>query len=252
MCEIMKEYGESFEHNEQSRRVVEFLEEKKPDYRGLNLSFEVRDGLIKHRTSFDSPPDSGDSHMSSLEAQIVNVADEIAYLNHDIDDGLRSGILKIEDLDSLAIWQKAREGVDANLSEPFFISAMISRLISLMVTDLAENTDRLIEESGVRSVEDVYNAKKELSCFSEDFQKDCKELKDFLYNNFYLSPQVDGVNKKRQEVIWFLFKKMMEDISLLPEKIRQNTHEEENYILVKDYIAGMTDQFALTLYDKLK
>ncbi|MFH1012856.1 MAG: dNTP triphosphohydrolase, partial [Candidatus Peregrinibacteria bacterium] len=110
MNAILQEYGSRFEHNEQSRRIVELLEHKSPDYPGLNLSFEVRDGLIKHRTFYDNPPVT-DTLMPSLEAQVANAADEIAYLNHDIDDGLRSGVLTLEAFDGLKLWESAKANV---------------------------------------------------------------------------------------------------------------------------------------------
>ena len=251
MDQFMKEHGKGFEHNEQSRRVVESLEEKSPDYRGLNLTHEVRDGLIKHRTPFDQPV-TLDSHMPSLEAQVVNIADEIAYLNHDIDDGLRSGILTMDDLNGLAIWKKVQENVDQTLSQPFLISAMISSLIGLMINDLADNTDRLIGEAKIDNVEQVYKNQKPLCSFSDDFKDSCDELKSFLYEHFYHSNGVSEYNVKGQNVIRFLFKKLMNNFNLLPEKIRKNPHAEETYILVKDYIAGMTDQFALDLFNELQ
>ncbi|MBU1018142.1 deoxyguanosinetriphosphate triphosphohydrolase [Patescibacteria group bacterium] len=251
MDQLMKEYGQGFEHNEQSRRVVELLEEKTPDYRGLNLTFEVRDGLIKHRTSFDQPV-SLDVHMPSLEAQIVNIADEIAYLNHDIDDGLRSGILKIDSLNGLSLWKRVRAAVDQHLPSPFFISAAISCLIGLMIHNLAENTHHLIEAADVNQLGSVYKHPKPLAVFSDDFKRECSELKDFLYEHFYRSGGVADYNIKGQNAIRFLFKKLMTNFQLLPEKIRQNPYGEKDYILVKDYIAGMTDQFALDLYDKFK
>lgn len=251
MNTLMKEFGKGFEHNEQSRRVVEYLEEKKTDFPGLNLTFEVRDGLIKHRTSFDNP-NPLDITMPSLEAQIVNVADEIIYLTHDIDDGLRADIFDIDNLDKLSIWNKAKERVDQSLPVDFCISAMISALIGLMVEDLAQNTNKLIEDAKIENAEQITKAKKPLAAFTQDFDKQCSDLKVFLYDNFYQSPGVMEYNVKGQEVIRFLFKKMMKNFDLLPEKIRRNTHEVDTHILVKDYIAGMTDQFALDLYDKIK
>lgn len=241
MNEMMKKYGKRFEHNEQSRRIVEFLEKKSSHYRGLNLTFEVRDGLIKHRTPFDNPV-SSDATMPSLEAQIVNVADEIAYLNHDIDDGIRAGILTINDLRGLALWQRAKEQTEDN---------MAPSLISDMVYDLAENTNRLISEFDIKSVEDVYKSKIEVGAFSDDFRMECDELRNFLYKNLYLSSEVSKVNEEKQGVIRFLFDKLIKDLNLLPEDIRQNSYGEEDCILVKDYIAGMTDRYALDLYDKL-
>lgn len=239
MNELLQEYGGCFEHNEQSRRIVERLEEKKPDYPGINLTFEVRDGLIKHRTYYDHPSPT-DTLMPSLEAQVVNAADEIAYLNHDVDDGLRAGILKKEDLNELAIYQYVKNAGGQN-----------SNLMSLMVNDLAENTNQLIQESGVKSVDQVYKTKQPLSAFSNAFNKDCIELKNFLYKYFYQFSGVYEYNLKGQDVIRFLFKKLLEDPTLLPEKIRRNPYNEKVYILVKDYVAGMTDRFALNLYQKL-
>lgn len=250
MNEMMQEYGKGFEHNEQSRRVVEFLEVKKPTYRGLNLSFEVTDGLIKHRTTYDRPT-SEDTLMPSLEAQIVNRADEIAYMNHDIDDVLRSGILKFEDFEGLSIWKRAKQSVDLSLDQPFLSSAMISALIRTMVEDLADHTLELVDKAGVKTVDDIYETADDLALFSYEIQAETDELKSFLHERFYTSPWVAEYNEKGKEVIRVLFKKMMEDSSLLPKKQQENPHNEEQYLLVKDYIAGMTDGFALSLYDKL-
>lgn len=248
---LMKEYGDGFEHNEQSRRVVEFLEKKKPAYRGLNLSFEVMDGLIKHRTAYDHP-NAPDNLMPSLEAQVVNIADEIAYQNHDIDDGLRSGILTLEQLDRLAIWKRVKEKVDPTLNDPYLIPAMISGLISLMVDDLTGNTDRLIGKYKIQTVDQIYKTRHPLSGFSSQIQRESNDLKTFLYKNFYQSPGVAEYNKQGKQVIRFLFIAMMRDNTLLPKKIRQNPYEEKMHVMVKDYIVGMTDQFALDLYQSLK
>lgn len=247
----MQNYGEKFEHNEQSRRVVEFLEEKKPDFSGLNLTFEVRDGLIKHRTSFDSP-ESTDTLVPSLEAQIVNIADEIAYLCHDVDDGLRADILSIDQLNDLSLWQKAKTNVDSNLHQHFFISVMVSEIMGLMIGDLAKNTDRLIEEYNIQNIDLIYKSDKQLVAFSNPFYDECMELKDFLYENFYHSSGVMVYNEKGQDVINILFKEFMDNLELLPESFKSKLNQEEPHILVKDYIAGMTDGFALGLYKELK
>jgi len=251
MNEIMKVYGESFEHNEQSRRVVEYLEEKKPEFKGLNLSFEARDGLIKHRTPYDNPRVT-DTLMPSIEAQIVNMADEIAYMNHDIDDGLRAGIIKMEDLNDLPIWLMVLEKIDKNASLPFRITAIISGLIKLMIENLANNTNKLIEKAKIQNVEQVYKISNPLCAFTKDFYDECAKLKSFLYDKFYRSSGVSEYNTKGKEVISFLFKKLMNNYNLIPDKIRLGENVSGTHILVKDYIAGMTDQFALDLYDKLK
>ena len=251
MDEIMKKFGESFEHNEQSRRVVEYLEEKKSEFKGLNLSFEVRDGLIKHRTPYDNPK-MVDTLMPSIEAQIVNMADEIAYMNHDIDDGLRAGIIKMHDLNKLPIWLMVLEKIDKNATLPFRISAMISGLIKIMIENLANNTNKLIEKTKIKNVEQVYKISSPLCMFTKDFYNECAKLKNFLYEKFYKSPGVSKYNIKGKKIISFLFKKLMNNPNLMPDIKRFKENGSKIHILVKDYIAGMTDQFALNLYNKLK
>lgn len=244
---IMQEYNERFEHNEQSRRIVEFLEHKSHHYLGLNLTFEVCDGLIKHRTFYDHPQ-SSNPLSPSLESQIVNVADEIAYLNHDIDDGLRSDILKMENLDTLEIWQRAKENIDQNIPFDLRIKAVISNLITLMVDNLAKNTTHLLQENNIINVEGVYKYKNNLAIFSPDIDDMIKQLKDFLYQNFYQSPGVAEYNVMGKKVIRTLFEKLIQNPDLLPSKIQEYLKTEKPYIVIKDYISGMTDNFALDLY----
>lgn len=251
MHEMMQQYGGRFEHNEQSKRVVEKLEEKSHLYGGLNLTYEVKDGLIKHRTFYDDPL-SKDTLMPSIEAQMVNIADEIAYLNHDIDDGIRAGILNFEDFEYLKIWKKAKETVSDSMPKHLLANAMKSSIIKLMTKDLVENTHKLIEEKGIDSIADIYKHQNPLSAFSEDFYKDCVELKSFLYKRFYHSEEVKKYNDEGQEIIRILFKKLISQFELMPEEYCNRFKTEEKHIVVKDYIAGMTDHFAIELYEKLK
>jgi dGTPase len=251
MHAIMKQFGARFEHNEQSRRVVDVFEEKSPYYPGLNLSFEVRDGLLKHRTHFDHP-EPEDTLMPSLEAQIVNIADEIAYQNHDIDDGLRSGIIQAQDFEVLEIWQRAKLTVDSTLPFDFWIMAMISSLVSLMVNDLGAYTNRMIQDHSIRHVNDIYGIAEPLSDFSPEVRQMANALKKFLYKNFYQSDGVMEYNTRGQKVIRTLFEYFLRNSSFLPDKIRQRIGVENDFIVIKDYIAGMTDKFALDLYAKLE
>ncbi len=251
MSELMKEFGQGFEHNEQSRRVVELLETKKPNYPGLNLTFEVRDGLIKHRTPFDHPK-ALDVKMPSLEAQIVNIADEIAYLCHDVDDGLRAGILELADIEHLSICKKALDSIDGSIDRDFLIPAMISRMMRLLISDLENQANDNLEAFGIITAKQVVDSAKPAASFSEPIREDAAKLKAFLYDYFYRSVGVAEYNMKGQEVIRTLFSCFMRDFKLLPEAIRLNPHDSESHILVKDYIAGMTDQFALDLYNKLR
>jgi dGTPase len=229
---------------------VEVLEEKTPDHPGLNLSFEIRDGLIKHRTEYDKPL-ATDTLMPSLEAQIVNIADEIAYQNHDIDDGIRAGILNAGDLASLAIWQAAAKEVKKYEPAELWSRAVISRLITLMINDMAAETDRRIAATGITSVEQVNKTKSALAGFSADMLAMTIELKKYLFANFYSSKGVADYHKKGKKIIHTLFQKFIKDPGLMPEKTSSNVRDPIE-IVVKDYIAGMTDNFALEMYNKFK
>ncbi len=246
--DCMAKHGFGFEHNEQSRRIVTLLEQKKPEYAGLNLSFEVVDGLMKHRDSSEPSPFGG-TYRPSLEAQLVDLSDKIAYLNHDIDDGIRASILSSESLDSLTLWVKAKEHVRADLPHSYFIRAMISSLITLMVKDLLANTDRLIHDRKIETLDQVYKTKDPLVAFSDPFAIEVRLLKGFLYERFYHSPGILEYNNRGQEVIRFLFEELMKKPSLIPEKLSSTS--EDIVIQVKDHIASMTDEYAMDLYDKL-
>jgi dGTPase len=232
--EIMGSFGLHFEHNEQSRRVVEKLEKLYPDFDGLNLTIEVLEGLIKHKTSWDNPQNTEDV-LPSVEAKIVNLADEIAYTNHDIDDGLRSGLFGIKDLEKLKLWQKAtakiQERFGMELKGEVKQSRFISTLIHLMILDLYKN-------SKMPEVQ-----------FSSEMEADIKEMREFLVENFYFTDRVQSQLLEGKKIIKTLFDIYVEDPSILPEKIEHRPGDK--ITLVKDYVAGMTDGFAKKEYERL-
>lgn len=231
--------GLNFEHNRQSRRVVEELEHVYPHFEGLNLSIEVLEGMMKHETFWDLPNGHTGVH-PSLEAQVVNLGDEIAYQNHDVDDGLRSGLFSEKDLEHLALWKKAGEAVEArygHIEEARIRQARtVSAMIGVMMKDIAEETSRLLEMSGIKTLEDVYECEEKLVAFSPLMNVENKALKDFLMTRLYLHPEVVAHSKRGQAVIEFLFK-----------HLRQEMECEE----LRDYLAGMTDSFALGLAQEL-
>jgi len=247
---IMEQHGSHFEHNEQSLRVVEKLEYCYADFVGLNLTYEVRDGLIKHRTTYDNPQ-LIDHPMSSLEAQVVNLADEIAYQNHDIDDGLRSCILKVEQLDQLPLWRKAQEGIRTDLGEDVWIAMTVTALVKLMIHDVVQMTNERLKTLSINSLSDVYKARDPLVSFSPEVSEMNEALKTFLYTYFYRSPGVFEYNERGAQVIEALFDHFMTHFEEIPLDPRANP-EEPRHVLVKDYIAGMTDAFALKIYKRLK
>ena len=248
--EKMQEFAKHFEHNEQSRRVVENLEKTYPKFDGLNLTVETLDGLIKHQTVWDQ---SGKEFEVSahLEAQIVNVADEIAYTNHDIDDGIRSGFITLEQLDDFELWQNAALKVKTkygnDLNKQILVSRIISSIISMMIEDLCGQTEANLKEFEIVSVLDVQNFKGTLACFSEEMQNMLKPLRHFLFNNFYLNPKiVEFVDDGKQ-----MIKKLFDYYIKNSDKFLC-TSDEDLAVSVKDYIAGMTDDFLIKTYNELQ
>ncbi len=246
--ELMKRYGESgFEHNEQSLRIVDKLENIYPSFPGLNLNHEVREGLMKHQTSWDN---AGKEIIARpcLEAQIVNLADEIAYNAHDVDDGLRAGILKL-DTDSMTqkcladieIWQRALENVQArygtDLKERHLISRTVSAMISLMIADVIAHSTSLLQSNNIQTLEDVYAHEAPLISFSPGMLQMNANLKSYLAKEFYFSPPVQAFTEEGQRIIETLFEHYLS--------------EGKNIIEVKDYIAGMTDDFAKREFEKI-
>jgi dGTPase len=249
--EMMKKYGEKFEHNEQSLWVVERLEVKSKNYEGLNLTFEVRDGIDKHRTAYDNP-ESKNSVMPTLEAQVVNVADEIAYNFHDLDDGMRAEVFSESDLNGLKIWKAAKKELEKGESDlPYNIR---SKIMEFMIDDLIGTTEDNLKKNGIHSVSDVYSCAKPLVHFSMPMNAMISELKAFLYNKFYKSEDVRNYNQKGRKIITFLFEKFYNKPELMPVEFTKRLKKSsgEKHIVVKDYMAGMTDGFAIALYNQLK
>jgi dGTPase len=245
--EVLQKYDLHFEHNEQSRRVVEILEKSYPDFDGLNLSIEVLDGLIKHQTSWDQ---SGKEFETSahLEAQVVNVADEIAYTNHDMDDGLRSGFIKLSDLEKFKIWKIASERVVSKygeiIDEHVRVSRIISSIISLMIEDFCVQTEANIEEFGIKSLEDVVTHKGLIAHFSPAMDEMISELRKHLFKNFYMNPDIYKFVKEGEKMIEKLFDYYMDN----PDKFPGDVNDA---IAVKDYIAGMTDGYLVAEFNKI-
>lgn len=232
--ECMSEYGLKFEHNEQSKRIVEYLENTYPNHSGLNLTFETLEGLQKHSTPYDQAHNKFVS--ATIEAQVVNKADEIAYNNHDIDDGIRSGILKVEDLEKLAIWP------DLNIDAQEYRMRYISEMMKSMLKDLVDQTIKNISTLHIRSLGDVYSCDKIIVEFSEPMQEKARELREFLYSKFYYSDEVRTQNEKQKQILKDLFLELVQNPGLMTSQ--EFTDEAEIAIIAKDYVSGMTDEFA--------
>lgn len=240
-----------FEHNAQSKRVVEELEHVYPGFVGLNLSIEVLEGLMKHETSWDKPGDSV-AVRPSLEAQIVNLADEIAYQNHDVDDGLRGGFFNEEDLAGLDLWRRASELVQEQYGEiknqKIRRARTVSKMIGFMMRDVYEETLGRIERHGVKSLANVYACSEPLVGFSEELAKGNLELKNFLSKRLYFSDEVLKHSKRGQQIITALFDYYLEHFDKRPVEETDGSivfiKGEDAVPDIRDFIAGMTDHFA--------
>jgi len=246
--EIMKDYG-GFEHNSQSLRVVDYLEERYSDYRGLNLTWEVREGIIKHHTSYDNPDNKllGEfepSRNASLEAQIVNIADEIAYNNHDIDDGIESDLIEMDDLLQIKLFKKYHDTLkDKHKNEKMLRYEIVRELIGEQIADVIKATLSRIEEQGIKTLEDVRNAKT-LVDYSAEMKELNRELKIFLYDNLYKNFKVLKMQHKAEWYIRKLFDVYSDDPKQLPVKFQKEIPSQGKMRVICDYIAGMTDRYA--------
>ena len=252
---LMKNHG-GFEHNIQGLRVVETLEKRYSKFSGLNLSWEVRESIAKHKTLYDNPNTSQfqTNKQPLLEAQIVDLADSIAYDNHDIDDSLKAGIITENDLEEIELWRNAREKVKeqyGNLSKDMEKAHAIKYLIDLEVTDLIEHTQSMLEKMKTKTTNDVQQCKERLVSFSPGLDKKKQELQEFLQNNVYNHYRVARMADKARRFVEELFKAFIENPMQLPPEYQKLIEKEGLYQGVCDYIAGMTDRFAQDEYLKL-
>jgi dGTPase len=254
---LMQPHG-GFEHNAQSLRIVEVLEERYPCFRGLNLSWEVREGIVKHSTRYDRPQvaEYDASLAPCLEAQIVDFADEIAYTAHDVDDGLKSGMLDGKQLETVSLWAEAIGTVrsaapDASVAVQRYQA--VRWLIDAMASDLVASILDRIQAEGIDGLDAVRAVKPRLVEFSTAMGARQREIKRFLFDNLYMHHRVTRMTQKADRIMSALFEVYMHEPRQLPPHVLQRTHEDGESVarVVADYIAGMTDRFALEEYKKL-
>ncbi|MDD4979961.1 MAG: deoxyguanosinetriphosphate triphosphohydrolase [Candidatus Omnitrophica bacterium] len=254
--ELMAKYG-GFNHNLHGLRVVDILEAKYPDFPGLNLTWEVREGIVKHSSAFDrSDKIKGlaPNEMPTLETQVVDIADEIAYDNHDIDDGLTSGLLKEPDLKQVGLWDKISKEISkkyAKIDSEQRKYLIIRSLIDIQVTDIIRETEKTISKLKLKSCAQVRKSDKKIIAFSSELRKIRKPLREFLMENLYRHYRVIRMSNKAKRFIQELFKTYIDNPRQLPPKIQKNIPADGVRRAVCDYIAGMTDRYALDEYKKL-
>ena len=259
--ECMRDFG-GFEHNLQSLRVVDVLEQRYAEFDGLNLTFELREGILKHCSLNNAKllGDVGERFINkaqpSLEAQLTNLADEIAYNNHDVDDGLRSGLITLAQLEQVTLFADNLNKVRAQYPElngRRLIHETVRRMINALVVDLCEQSNTNIAKAAPKTIDDV-RANAMLISFSPAMREQQTELKCFLRSNLYQHYRVNRMTSKAQRIVRELFQVFMHNVKLMPDEFQQRAKLDsstEQARAVADYIAGMTDRYAIREYQRL-
>jgi len=255
----MRKHGFFFDHNLHALRIVEDFEIRYAAFRGLNLTFEVREGIIKHSRDFDAAqfPELAEYLLTQrppLEAQLIDVADEIAYCTADLDDGYEARLLGLEDIrQNVPLFERYFVEVNGLYPEAMnklkFNEAQ-KRMLDRFVGDLIQNTQRVIRETGIRSVDDVRNRDERLVWLSSEVEAERRETKQFLYENLYFSPSLDEEKDDAEIIVGTLFEYWMEHPEALPHPYQEKAEGEPLPRVVCDYIAGMTDTFIYEQYEK--
>lgn len=253
--DLMKEAG-GFDHNTQGLRVVDLIEQRYPGFPGLNLTYEVREGIIKHSTDFDRPRAiAGFSSEGSplLEIQVVDLADEIAYDNHDLDDGITSGLIKESDLSNVSLWSEKKKAFTKNyprIDGEIRKYQIIRSLINEQVTDIIKQTEANISKFKIRKGIDAVNIPERVVAFSKEMGRRRRPMREFLTRNLYQNYRVVRMANKAYRFIESLFRTYIDTPEQLPPNTQSKLKNEDKERVVCDYIAGMTDRYALDEYKK--
>ena len=257
--ELMKEHG-GFEHNRQSLRIVDFIEQKYPRFSGLNVTWEVREGLAKHLTSYDHPDSDSlagvhASACPSLEAQVANLADEITYYSHDVDDGLTARLFTEDRLrNDVKIWAESARCVAAEYgdlpdeSRRYFI---IRCIIDSQVKDVVHTTETNLRTANIKSADDVRRHATPLVQYSDQLSRLNAELRDYLYKNLYFNPEVHEPNRRAVRMLEELFRYYLDHPNEIGELSRKRAKQEGWPRAICDYLAGMTDRYAILEHHRI-
>jgi dGTPase len=255
LSEVMRDYG-GFDHNRQSVRVVDLLETPNPNFPGLNLTFEVREGLRKHDALEAFPaPGEGKYHCPSLEAQVADLADEITYYSHDLDDAVDFEILSAAQLGENEVWRRSERVVRARYSgarEPELHKLIIRNIIDNEVHDLVATSAKSIDESGVRSADNVRRQDAPLIRYSNELAEANRALRKFLYQNVYYHPRVSEVNRRACVMLQRVFEAYLVDPESLGGGAARRIEQEGLHRTVCDYVAGMTDRYLMEEYARME
>jgi dGTPase len=251
---LMTDRG-GFDHNKQTLRIVTKLEERYPNWPGLNLTYELLEGIVKHESEYDisDAEDFEPDKRGSLEAQICNIADELAYNAHDLDDGLRSGMLRVDQVAHLELWQMLKDSIGWG-DEPFsdmIRYRLIRRMVGLEIDDVIVHTSRVLAESNPQSLDELQHLPHNVIGHTDDYTRMNRELKDLLYGKLYKHYRVMRMAAKAERFITDLFEAYIDRPEMLPDDVQAKRNGRTLHRVVTDYISGMTDRFALQEHDRL-
>lgn len=259
LSELMKDYG-GFEHNVQSLRVVTLLEDRYPDFRGLNLTWESREGIIKHATFYDHPENESlavyePNIVPTLEAQLINCADSIAYHNHDVDDGIESGILNYEELrETVDFWRESEKRVLARYPHATgkkLKMMTISQMIGWLCEDVVTHTLAHLEQHRIRRLEDIFAVNKILVDWSSEVQELRLKLNSYLYHHMYKHHRLERMFFRATHFLRKLFEAYQAKPTIMPPDLVRMIDEQGLERTICDYLAGMTDRYAIQEYRQL-
>ncbi len=252
--QLMADHG-GFDHNKQTLRIVTKLEERYPDWPGLNLTYEVLEGIVKHESEYDvaDAQDYDPEKRGSLEAQIANVADELAYNAHDLDDGLRAGMLTVSQVADLELWRLLCDSIgwDGRDFDDMTRYRLIRRMIGLEIDDVIEHTSRRLAEANPRSLEELQRLPYNVIGHSDHYARLNRELKDALYAKLYRHYRVMRMAAKAERFLTNLFEAYTSRPEQLPDQIQAKLSQRSLHRVVCDYISGMTDRYALQEHQRL-
>lgn len=272
LAKAMEPYG-GFEHNDQSLRVLTTLERKYPQWNGLNLTWETLEGVVKH----NGPHEMGESHIAvrelneqidlelsghaSVEAQVAALSDDIAYNNHDVEDGLRAHLFTIADLEEIPLLGQVLKEVRAEhgeLADRYLVQEMIREMIGAMVEDVLTETESRLRDLGPNGVDDVRAAGRQMVAFSDDMKAKVNELRGFLFDRMYRHYTINRMHLKVEKIVTDLFTAFTKNYKVLPDNWQQRVEEaggagdeQIRARIVADYIAGMTDRYAIREHERL-
>ncbi len=254
--DLLKDDG-GFNHNIHSLKIVDELERKYPGFNGLNLTYEVREGIAKHSTDYDAvgPSEFSQHQFPTLEGQVVDIADEIAYNSHDIDDGIASGMLSLDDIMDVRLWGETYTEVKdkhPNESSKVHRLVTVSKVIGKQVKDVVEETSKNIDRFNIKTVDDIREAPQKIALFGEEMNGLNEELKTFLMEKLYRHYRVVRMSGKAERILKDLFRTYLNiPLQLPPDVYKEFMRTEQDKRVISDYIAGMTDKFAIDEHNKL-